>query len=60
MEDDPVTYKQPEVIRRYDYTEKQDNVIQDDENIMQDDEVEENEIETKKGIFSWWPFKKKK
>ena len=60
MEDDPVTYKQPEVIRRYDYTKKQDNVIQDDENIMQDDEVEENEIETKKGIFSWWPFKKKK
>lgn len=60
MEDDPVTYKQPEVIRRYDYTEKQDNVIQDDENIMQDDEVEENEIETKKGIFGWWPFKKKK
>lgn len=58
IEETPVTYKQPEVIRRYDYTENGVDMTQDDENTMQ--EEQEKESETRKGLFRWWPFNKKR
>ena len=58
-EDPSVTYEQPVIIRRHDYSEKQDDITQNDENVMQDEKTEDKEIGSRKRIFSWWPFKKK-
>jgi len=58
-EEPSVTYEQPVIIRRHDYSEKQDDITQNDENVMQDEKTEDKEIGSRKRIFSWWPFKKK-
>ena len=60
IEEPSVTYEEPQIIRRHDYSENLNDRTQDDEIIIHNEDVEDKELETRKGIFSWWPFKKKK